>query len=144
MDSYNNDNGDTTDSDSADNIRQRQLQETRSCGEEIGRTTVQEIKQVLEIYVSQVIAKGKPASEASKAREALASLVEYDFVAIKVCSACSFITEEMLGAQAFNNTSEHGFQTYCGPESYGYDAVRTVIDTLTVACFSCMIQYFRF
>jgi hypothetical protein len=111
MDSY---NGDT-----------RQLQATRPCGQEIGRTTASDIKQVLEIYVSEVIALGKP-SEASKAREALSSLVEYDFAAIKVCSSCSMITEEMLGTEAFNNRNEHGFQTYCGPESYGYDAVRIV------------------
>jgi hypothetical protein len=109
MDSY---NGDT-----------RQLETTRSCGQEIGRTTASEIKQVLDIYVSEVIALGQP-SEASKAREALSSLVEYDFAAIKVCSSCSMITEEMLGTEAFNNQNEHGFQTYCGPKSYGYDAVR--------------------
>jgi cytochrome c556 len=102
----------------------RHLQATRPCGEEIGRTTASEIKQVLEIYVSEVIAKGQPASEAFKAREALSSLVKYDFVAMKVCSACSMVTEEMLGTDAFNNQNEHGFQTYCGPESYGYDAVR--------------------
>jgi hypothetical protein len=30
------------------------------------------------------------------------------------------ITEEMLGTQAFNNKDEHGYQTNCGPESYGY------------------------
>jgi hypothetical protein len=102
----------------------RQLQETRSCGQEIGRTTASEIKQVLEIYVTEVIALGKSDSEASKARASLTSLVEYDFVAIKVCSACSMITEEMLGTQAFRNTDEHGFQTYCGLESYGYNAVR--------------------
>jgi hypothetical protein len=102
--------------------------ETRPCGEEIGRTSVEEIKQVLEIYVSQVIALDKPPSDVSKARDALSSLVEHHFVAIKACSTCSMITEEMLGTQAFNNTDEHGFRTYCGPESYGYDAVRVGVD----------------
>ena len=110
MDSYNRDT--------------RHLEATpRPCGQEFGRTTASEIKQVLEMYVSEVIALGQP-SEASKAREALSSLVEYDFAAIKVCSSCSMITEEMLGTEAFNNQDEHGFQTYCGPDSYGYDAVR--------------------
>jgi hypothetical protein len=51
----------------------------------------------------------KPSAEVSKAREALSSLVEYDFVAIQVCSTCSMITEEMLGTQAFNNKDEHGW-----------------------------------
>ena len=122
----------------------RQLQATpRPCGQEIGRTTASEIKQVLEIYVSEVIALGQP-SEASKAREALSSLVEYDFAAIKVCSSCSMITEEMLGTEAFNNQDEHGFQTYCGPESYGYDAVRIVrahcfrIDSKTIIYLSML------
>ena len=128
MDSYYGDDDDT-----------RQLQEIRSCGQEIGRTTVKEIKQVLEIYVTEVIAKGE-GSEASKAREALSSLVQYDFVAIKVCSACSIITEEMLGAEAFNNTNEHGFQTYCGPDSYGYDAVRILIVILQPAILSSYIR----
>jgi hypothetical protein len=33
----------------------------------------------------------------------------------------------MLGTEAFNKTrNEHGFQTYCGPENYGYDAIRIV------------------
>jgi hypothetical protein len=125
------------DSYGGDDTHTRHLQATRPCGEEIGRTSVEEIKQVLEAYVSQVIALDKPPSEVSKAREALSSLVKYDFVAIKVCSTCSMITEEMLGTRAFNNTDEHGFQTYCGPESYGYDAVRigVVIVTVTPFCY---------
>jgi hypothetical protein len=112
------------------NTRHLQAATPRPCGQEIGRTTASEIKQVLEIYVSEVFALGQP-SEASKAREALSSLVEYDFAAIKVCSSCSMITAEMLGTEAFNNQNEHGFQTYCGPESYGYDAVRNVLCILS-------------
>jgi hypothetical protein len=112
------------DSCGGDDARTRHLQATRPCGEEIGRTSVEEIKQVLEMHVSQVIALNKPPSEVSKAREALSSLVECDFVAVKACSTCSMIAEEMLGTQAFNNKDEHGFQTHCGPESYGHDAAR--------------------
>jgi hypothetical protein len=65
--------------------------------------------------------------EASKAKEALSSILEYDFVAFQVCSAYSMIREEMLRAQAFHNTNEHGFKNNCGPERYGYDAVRMLI-----------------
>jgi hypothetical protein len=121
---------------SGDDDTRQLLRESRPCGQEIGRTTASEIKQVLEIYVSEVIASGKPASQASKAREALSSLVEYDFAAIKVCISCSMITEEMLGAQAFYNQDEHGFQTYCGPESYGYDAVRIAIVVILIVLYN--------
>jgi hypothetical protein len=112
------------DSHGGDDAHTRHLQATRPCGEEIGRTSVEEIKQVLETHVSQVIALDKPPSEVSKGSEALSSLVECDFVAVKARSTCNVIAEEMLGTQAFNNKDEHGFQTCCGPESHGCDAVR--------------------
>ena len=109
-----------------DSIFSRLLQAkpTRTCGEVISKVTINEIRQVGEVFVDVLIPNGTvPQVLVDAVKATVFGILQYNFTAVKVCLSCANVTVDMIGSSAWQNGNEYGFQTYCGPDKYAYEAV---------------------
>jgi hypothetical protein len=99
---------------------------TRACGEIIGRVTIDQVFQIADIIVDVLVPPGSVSTILVDGfKKVITDNMKYDFMVIKVCMSCSDVTPNMVGSQdAFDNSEEYGFASYCGSNSYASDAVR--------------------
>jgi hypothetical protein len=99
---------------------------TRACGEIIARVTLDQVFQIADVIIDVLVPPGSISPVLVDAfKTAITNPMKYDFMVIKVCMPCSDVTPSMVGSQdAFDNSEEYGFASYCGSNSYASDAVR--------------------
>jgi hypothetical protein len=125
--------------------RRRKLQDNDAepdCGVEIGRVTVDEITQLMNLYLAVLVDSGSSSSSRTtteaetdatlleSATSAFLSVIQYDLVAFKVCGSCAKIWDNhdaLDVTEDLTMTGRHGFSTYCAPWSYGYEALHSAL-----------------
>ena len=111
------------------------------CGEVLGKITTSEITQIMNMFLnmlqtdhaqkSYTTTKKENPSLIESAIEALLSIIEYDVMAIKVCTSCEEIWEHYaelgLTVEELTNSNKFGFSTYCSPDSHAYNAQHSAL-----------------
>ena len=102
------------------------------CGEQFTTATKNEIIQVLSVYAAPLL-QNNMVTQADLLALAGSSL-KHDVVVSKVCLSCADVVsyaESMENSNKEDNIflddSPFGFQTYCGKDSYGYNAVHSAL-----------------
>ena len=92
-------------------------EEFRPCGEQITIFKKDDIEKIFDILIDNVSGQFS-----SFAKAAMARVFAFDIKATKICTSCKDMLEA-YGDELTAYSGDDGFMSYCGPDTYGHDAI---------------------
>jgi hypothetical protein len=111
----------------------RRLQ-TRACGDEIGRVTESEIRDLASTLLTVVLEQAGASGFIENRLKYFTSSLRYNLVAYKVCGSCAETHASLSDQALLQDESVFGsFSSYCASDKYGYSAKHSALVFVPVA-----------